>query len=71
MYTESLAPKLRKIRQDSGFTQQQVSIYTSISQSTIARFETGNRIPDSEQLAILADFYEVSTDWLLGTKGGQ
>lgn len=71
MYTESLAPKLKKIRKEAGFTQQQVSDYTNIAQSTIARFETGERIPDSEQLAILADFFEISTDWLLGTKGGK
>lgn len=71
MYTESLAPKLKKIREETGYTQQQVSNYTNIPQCTIARFEKGYRIPDCEKLAILADFYSVSTDWLLGTKGGK
>lgn len=71
MYTESLNLKLKKARLDTGLNQMEVAEYTKIPQSTIARFETGNRYPSAEQLGILADFYEVSADWLLGTKGGK
>lgn len=69
MYCESLPYKLKKARKDTGFTQREVAKETGIPQPTIARFETGYRTPSAEQLATLADFYEVSADWLLGTKG--
>ena len=49
VYTESLAPKLKKTRQEAGYTQQQVADLIGMPQSTIARFEKGLRIPDSEQ----------------------
>lgn len=71
MYAEGLPSKLKKARYDTGFTQREVSKETNIPQPTIARFEKGDRLPDPEKLAILADFYGVSVDWLLGTKGGQ
>lgn len=69
MYTESLPAKLKKAREETGYTQREVSIFVNIPQPTIARFETGKRLPDVEKLGILADFYGVSVDWLLGTKG--
>lgn len=69
MYVESLPAKLKKAREDTGFTQREVAQYVKIPQPTITRFETGKRIPDAEKLATLADFYQVSVDWLLGTRG--
>lgn len=71
VYTNGIANKLKKTRITSGYTQKQVSIYTDIPQCTLARFETGDRIPSCEQIAHLADFYCISVDWLLGTKGGK
>ena len=71
MYIESLNQKLKKAREKTGFTQREVAKETGIPQPTIARFESGNRIPDVEKLGILADFYGVSVDWLLGLKSNQ
>ena len=71
MYKEGLPSKLKKARDDTGFSQKEVAFETKIDQSTIARYEKGKREPTIEKLGILADFYEVSTDWLLGTKGGK
>lgn len=71
MYKESFAQKMRKARVETGFTQREVAEETGIPQSTIAYIETGKREPDIEKLGILADFYEVSVDWLLGTKGNR
>lgn len=34
-------------------------------------WEIGRTQPDIESLGILADFYGVSVDWLIGTKGDQ
>jgi transcriptional regulator with XRE-family HTH domain len=67
MYCESFASKLKKAREDTGFTQREVAKETGITQSVLARYETGKLEPNLEVLGILTDFYGVSADWLLGT----
>lgn len=71
MYKEGFASKIKKARIDTGFTQKEVSKETKITRSTIAKYELGQLEPDLEKLGILADFYQVSVDWLLGTKGNK
>jgi Helix-turn-helix. len=69
MYKEHFAEKLKKARKDSGYRQQQIEDITGINRTTLSRYENGEREPDIETLGLLADFYEVSLDWLVGTKG--
>lgn len=71
MYSESFPSKLKKARENTGFTQREVSKETGITQSVLARYETGKLEPCIEVLGILADFYGVSADWLIGTRGGK
>jgi transcriptional regulator with XRE-family HTH domain len=66
MYKEIFASRIKKARQEAGYTQQQVSNITGIPQSTITKYETGKLEPDIEKLGILAQFYNVSLNWLLG-----
>lgn len=68
MYKEGFKSRLKKARDETGFTQREVSKETKIPQSTIANYETGRTEPDIENLGILTDFYGVSADWLIGTK---
>lgn len=71
MYKEGFASKLKKAREDTGFTQREVEKETKIKQSLIARYETGTLEPSIETIGILADFYGISLDWLFGTRGGK
>ncbi len=71
MYAESFPSKLKKARKDTGFTQIEIEKELNIPRSTLANWEIGRTQPDIESLGILADFYGVSVDWLIGTKGGQ
>lgn len=66
MYNEIFADRLKKARLMNGFTQKDVENETSISQSRIAKFETGRNEPDLKTIGILAEFYGVSIDWLFG-----
>ena len=68
MYKESFHARIKKTRTDAELTQMQVAQDTGISQSIIAYLETGKREPSLENLGILADYYNVSIDYLLGTK---
>ncbi len=71
MYQETFAQKLAQARKDAGYTQRQIAEILKIKQPTLAGYETGRAQPDIETIGKLADFYEVSTDWLIGTKGGK
>lgn len=71
MYKEAFPQKLQKAREKTGFTQYEVSAETKIPRTTITNYETGRTQPNLENLGILADFYGVSTDWLLSTEYGQ
>lgn len=71
MYAESFPSKLKKARKNTGLTQIEIEKELNIPRSTLANWEIGRTQPDIESLGILADFYGVSVDWLIGTKGGQ
>ena len=42
-----------------------VQMQMGIEQALLSKYETGERIPPTETLVILADFYHVSLDYLL------
>ncbi len=67
MYKENFKNKLKHARIQAGYTQQQVSDLTGIERTVISKIENGKQEPNIETLGILADFYEVSADWILGT----
>lgn len=69
MYKETFVMKLKKAREDAGYTQREIADILQVSKSTIASWEIGRTEPDIENLGKLADFYLVSLDWLVGTKG--
>lgn len=56
---------LRKLRKERKLTQVALQMQTGIEQSLLSKFENGERTPPTETLLILADFYNVSLDYLL------
>ena len=56
----------KSLRQASGYTQQELADKLGISRSRIGMYETGAREPDFETLEIIADFFNVDIDYLLG-----
>lgn len=57
---------LRKLRKKRGLTQIGLQMKTGIDQALISKYESGERIPPTDTLIILADFYNVSIDYILG-----
>ena len=66
MKNNILSSKLKKIRKELGFTQEEISNEIKISRSALANYERGVREPDIDTLIEIADFYNISIDWLLG-----
>lgn len=56
---------LRKLRKERKLTQLSLQMKTGIEQALISKYETGERIPPTETLLLLADFYNVSIDYIL------
>ena len=56
---------LRLLRKQRGLSQIAVQMATGIEQALLSKFENGVRTPPTETLIILADFYEVSIDYIL------
>ncbi len=56
---------LKLIRVTKDYTQLKVQMETGINQSVISKYEKGDLTPTGENLIVLADFYNTSTDYLL------
>ena len=51
---------LRKLRNERNMTQIALQMQTGIEQALLSKYESGVRVPTTENLMILADFYNVS-----------
>lgn len=58
--------RLRDLREDKDLKQRQLAEVLHVSQTTYSRYESGAIDIPSDALIKLADFYGVSTDYLLG-----
>lgn len=56
---------LKKLRQERHLTQISLQMQTGIEQALISKYENGDRVPPTETLILLADFYNVSIDYIL------
>ena len=57
---------IRSLRIDNGLTQKQVAQLLGISQNTYSQYEVGVLNYPVDAIVKLADYYGVSTDYLLG-----
>ncbi|WLR50072.1 helix-turn-helix transcriptional regulator [Bacillus tianshenii] len=57
---------LKRLRQSKGLTQTELAKKLDLTRGTYAHYEINKRQPDYETLHKIADFYNVSTDYLLG-----
>lgn len=58
--------KLKKLRLQKKKTQLNVQMETGIEQALLSKYESGKRIPPTETLITLADYYGVSMDYIMG-----
>lgn len=57
---------LAELRVDHKLTQKELAKIIYVSPGTISNYENGVHYPDVEKLIALADFFQVTTDYLLG-----
>ena len=57
--------RLKELRKAKKISQIKLQIDTGIEQALISKYETGARLPTTETLVVLADYFGVSIDYLL------
>lgn len=58
--------RIKDLREDNDKTQTEIASYLGMKQPQYYRYENGLRDIPSDMLIKLADFYNVSTDYILG-----
>ncbi len=61
-----LQNKIKNLRKSRGMTQEELSIKLNVVRQTISKWEKGLSVPDADMLIKIADYFEVSTQELLG-----
>lgn len=61
-----IGERLKQLRKEHKLTQTDLGNKINVTKVSISGYENGNRSPDTETLTRLADYFDVSTDYLLG-----
>ncbi len=61
-----LGIRLRELRNEKEITQSDLGKILNLSQRSISQYELGIRFPDEVVLNLIADFFDVSLDYLFG-----
>lgn len=57
---------LAELRQEQGLSQRELAQRLHLAGSTISNYETGSHYPDLEKICLIAEYFDVSADYLLG-----
>ena len=61
-----LPAQFKKVRLEKGLTQKQVAAALGITEQAYQRYEYGKTVPSALVLIALADYFDVSLDYLAG-----
>lgn len=64
------AERLKELRVSRGYSQQELARKVGLSKSSVSMYEVGAREPSLEVLEMFGDFFNVTTDYLLGKEDG-
>lgn len=63
--------RIAQLRRDKGATQKDLADLLHVSQGTISKWENDTHHPDYESLFLMADYFDVGVDYLLGYTDGK
>lgn len=68
MKNNQFGKKLKELRIEKNLSQRNLGEILSVCNQTVSFWESGNREPDLDAIVKIADFFDVSADYLLGRK---
>lgn len=67
MFTKkTFCTRLKILRLEKNLTLEQLGLIFNVTKQTISRWETGDRLPSIEIVYMLSEYFNVTTDYLLG-----
>lgn len=66
MYEKIIRERLIELRKSGGYTQKDLEEKTGLDRIKIAKIEAEIQKPDVETIGVLAEFYDVSIDYIFG-----
>jgi len=63
---EVVASRIKQLRKEKGITQLELADGTKLGLSTIKQYESKKRVPDKHNLSVIANYFGVLEDWLIG-----
>ena len=66
MNTLRIAENIAFLRKQKGITQDELAAFLGVTKASVSKWETGNTMPDIQILPLLASYFDVSVDELLG-----
>ena len=64
----NFSKNLKELRMEKGLSQQELAQIFNVTQSTVAKWESGDREPNFSILIELSNYFNIPTDILLGIK---
>lgn len=61
----TLGEKITDLRKKRGLSQEDLAITLGVSRQAVSKWEVGDAMPDTDKIIALADYFDVTTDWLL------
>ncbi len=61
-----LGDRIKRLREDTGLNQLELAKILNISNTTLSQYESGQRTPSDDIKIVIADYFNVSLDYLLG-----
>lgn len=61
-----ISERLKELRLERDLSQRDLAKATRLSQSAIAHWENNRRVPSADVIIILARYFDVSADYILG-----
>lgn len=62
----TFSDRLKELRKEKRLTQKDLAKILYVNQSAVSKYELGTNLPENKFLVKLADYFKVSTDYLLG-----
>lgn len=66
MHLEHYFTRIRRLRMSRGITQKEMATVLGMTPNAYQKYEYGEREPNMATLVALADFFDVSLDYLVG-----
>ncbi len=61
----TIGEKIQKLRKEKGLSQEQLANQLDVSRQAISKWELGESMPDINKVALISEYFQVTTDYLI------